>query len=1729
MSRDQNAIPDDMIAFDENQNSLKGNTTQTFILPDVGTHKMIEAQVQCTPNALALAYKQEEISYQELNIRANQLSHYLKKLEGKVEDRIAVCLERSPQMIIAYLAIWKAGGAYIPLDPATPLQRLQFMLTDAQATILITQQNLLPLFPDYEGTSICLDQSQKLLSTQERSNPSQNSQSQNLAYIIYTSGSTGVPKGTMIEHRSLINMIYYDQKALNITEADRATQLAGPGFDASVREIWPYLASGASLHFLDDQTRMSPAALHDWLIKQKISISFVPTPLAEHIIQMDWSEDTALRSVLTGGDRLHHYPNPGLPFSFINNYGPTENTVVATTEVVSASRTSEQFPAIGHPISNVQVYLMTPQFGLAPFGKPGELYIGGKGLSRGYLNRPDLTAERFVPNPFSNEAGSRLYRTGDIARYLPDGRIEFIDRLDFQVKIRGYRIELGEIESALVQIAEIKQAVVIAHGEQEEKRIIAYLVMDANSTFNQNSIHTHLKQQLLPYMIPVAYVRMDEFPLTINGKIDRRALPLPKESERPEIEVNYEAPRSTTEQIIASVWASILKLKRIGIHDNFFEFGGHSLAALQACARLRDMLHIEIPLQLIFEAPTVAELTHILLDTTQQEYRSALSIKPVSRDERLPLSFPQESVWFLQELAPENMAYQAQAHLRWKGKLDVAVLEAVLSEIVRRHEIFRTTFPAIDGKPYQVIHESWQVHLPIIDLCPFSPSVRMEKLQQSIQDALKQQFSLTKLPLLKWTLIQLDSEEYLLLHVEHHMIHDGWSSNVFLRELKVLYTTFLKGEPSPLPELSIQFADFAYWQRHWIHNEGMEAQLGYWKDHLRGVTPLALPTDYPRPAVQQFHGTTQRIELPVSLYQKLRKFSYEMRSTFFMTMLAAFYVLLYRYSMQEDICIGSSAANRRSREIEDLIGMLVNTITLRIDFSQQLSIRDLLAKVRQITLDAYAHQDLPFDLLVEELEVERDLSRNPIFQVMFGFHDSPLVELELPGVELHLTEGLSNGSAKFDLNVVVIPRNEQYLKGNKEDALEITAMVWEYNTDLFAPETIQRMIAHYFQILDAFLIDPEQPISTLSLLTQKEREHLLAWNNTQTPFSQNLCIHQLFETQVQRTPEAIAVTYQDQRLTYAELNCRANQIAHYLQAVGIGPDMLVGICLERSENLLISMLGVLKAGGAYVPLDPLHPYERLTFQCEDAALRVVLTQERLRSLFAESILHILCLDTEWEKIGHLSQNNLVNRMAPFNLAYVIYTSGSTGKPKGVQIEHQAVVNFLQSMSQQIALSEKDLLLAVTTVSFDIAALELLLPGISGACVTIANHMDIEDGARLSALLTTSKATVMQATPATWRMLLISGWTGNPQLKCLCGGEALSRELASQLQERCKDLLNLYGPTESTIWSTLSHVDKTSGAVSIGRPIANTEIYLLDIHLQAVPVGIVGEIYIGGSGLARGYLNRPDLTAERFIPYPYSQQPGSRLYKTGDIARYLPDGTIAYLGRNDHQVKIRGFRIELGEIEMIIGHHPAIQQTIVGIQKKEAREDEKRLVAYSVLKENYQLSALGLRDWLKDRMPDYMIPSLFVFLEAFPLTSNGKIDRRVLPHPSWTRSANDHYIAPRTLTEQMLVPIWEELLEVSPVGIQDNFFALGGHSLLATQLVSRIRKVRQVEIPLQVLFEKSTIHDFAKMVEQYQRLDDSSITIDPFLRAPVEQQIRENIDLLSDGEVLEKLQEMMGQE
>ena len=1966
-------------------------------------HAAFQARAVDRAQDIALHFETQDMRYGELEMHANRLSQRLHRLGVQRGERVGLCVERSLELVIGVLGILKAGAAYVPLDPAYPEDRLRYMAEDSGLRRVIVYRARPPVdatLIDLADPSLADESAQPLL---EPGAP------EDIAYVIYTSGSTGRPKGVEVTHANVMRLFASTEALFGFGSRDVWSLFHSYAFDFSVWEIWGALLYGGKLVVVPSEVARSPEQFHELLCRQGVTVLNQTPSAFKQLITADAHLDGrgrfALKWVIFGGEALdprsllswverHGLDAPQL----INMYGITETTVHVSFQRLGAEQLSEGASLIGRALPDLSIDLVDRDGQPVPMGVGGEMLVGGAGLGRGYLHRPELTAERFVQTPLG-----RVYRSGDLARWRSDGRLEYLGRIDHQVKIRGFRIELGEIESALQGHSLVTEAHVEAKQEAAGARLIAYVASPVWQDPDLSpALRVHLKTSLPDYMVPAMIVPLERLPLTANGKLDRQRLAawLDQQASEPAGRVRSTPPQSDIEKRLAALWCEVLGLQQIGIDDNFFELGGDSIRGAILVNKIQQQLHCVVYVVALFEAPTVRQqidylrqhygqamaqlegregtdeglenqervgeadlrafaslitpaspylalsgarknppavfvlspprsgstLLRVLLgghpalfsppelellgfDTLGQRrdicsgrdsfwlegtlravmaargidadaaktlmaeredadmsvqafygelqswvgqarlvdkspsyaldeavldraeayfdgalyihlhrhpygmmssfeearlnqiffryphalpvrrlaeliwlhshrniarflqripahrqmaisfesitaqpdasaqrlcdflgiaYRSdmvdiyagdkksrmtdgiyqeskmlgdtkfhqhqkidasvadrwrevyktdflgepswemaqalgyerlngAAPICPVPRANKLPLSFAQRRLWFLDQLEGAASAYNMPVALHVRGALDRAALSASLAAIVARHEGLRSSFQTHEGVP-QVLIGSHVLSTQEVDLRPLQASQRDLDVQRRVREDAERPFDLAQGPLFRSQLLILAEDEHVVLVNMHHIVSDGWSMGVMVREWSALYNAFAQNQPSPLSALPIQYGDYAHWQHRHLVGPGLGRQIAYWRRQLQGAPALLeLPTNRVRPSVQRFHGDTLGIQFSASLSARVQRHAEQSAASPYMVLLAGFGVLLSRYSGQRDILIGSPSANRSRSEVEGLIGFFVNTLVMRVQLLPQQSFAQLLAQVRQTALDAYAHQDLPFEQLVEEMRPERKLSHSPLFQVMFSMQNAPLTAPALDGLVVREISAPSV-VAKYDLTVSVVEQGG------------VLQAHFEYNTDLFDRPTIERMASHYQTLMASLLATPQDPVDRAALLSNDELQRMAGdWNATDIQFDLAPTVHGLFEAQVMRTPDAMAVQFGDTRLSYRELDARADQLAAALRARGLLPGEKVALCVVRGIDMLLGLLAILKSGCTYIPLDPAYPAQRLHYVLSDAQVALMVTQRSALPVLPEGDCPVFFLDD----LSTPCDANLAYpgprdpNPNPNALAYLIYTSGSTGQPKGVMISHRAAVNFLCSMRLSPGLEAQDRLLAVTTISFDIAVLELFLPLSVGACVVIADEVMARDARALSETLTQQAITVMQATPATWRMLLANGWQGLPQLKMLCGGEAMPSGLAAELLQRGAQLWNLYGPTETTVWSAAQRVqqaDLAYATIPVGRPIGNTRLYVLNAELGLQPMGVVGELFIGGRGLAEGYFNRPELSAERFVPDPFLAS--EKVYRTGDLARYLPDGHIEFLGRSDQQVKLRGFRIELGEIEVVLSRQAGIEACAVAVDR--SRDEEGRLVAYYV---GAVADGAVLRSALKQSLPDYMVPGLFVHLQQLPLTPNGKVDRQALAVPQDLSDAPIGLAGFRDKTEMDLVQIWEEVLGVSPIGIHDSFFELGGHSIVAVRLMAQVAQRFGRHLPLASLFQGATVEAMAQLL------------------------------------------------
>jgi len=1587
---------------------------------------LFAAQAARTPDAPALVFRGATTTYGALDARANRLAHHLRGLGVGVETRVGVCLERTPELIVALLAVHKAGAAYVPLDPAYPRERLGWMIEDAGARLVLTTSDLADRLPASAG-AIRIDAVRDRIDAESAEAPRVSIDPENLSHVIFTSGSTGRPKGVMIRHGSVAVLLHWMRE--NVSDEERASVLGSTSinFDVSVAEIFGTLCWGGTLVLVENALALPEVA--DQEIRYA---SMVPTAAAE--LLRTGGIPASVRTLFLGGEPL---PNDlaqalyetGIVVKVGNLYGPTEDTTYSTYSLV---RPGGDRVLVGKPVANTRAHVLDAALRPVPVGVAGELYLAGDGLARGYAARPAMTAERFVPDPFG-AAGARMYRVMDRVRWTADGELEYFGRTDFQVKIRGFRIELGEIETALRAHAALQDAVAIVREDVPgERRLVAYLVAAEGAEVpGAAELRAVLKERLPDYMVPSAFVALDALPRTPNGKVDRRALPVPDAAGGDAD--TFVAPRTPGEARLAAVFAEVLGVERVGVHDDFFVLGGHSLLAMRVVTRLREALGVDVPVRALFEAPTVAELAP-RVDALGRAGAAAAGppLVPVPRDGALPLSFAQQRLWFIQQLDPANTAYNMVGVTRLDGTLDADALQAALDRVVERHEALRTVLVLRHGEPVQQVSAGMRVVLEVDDLAGLPDGARQAEARRRAQAEQGRPFDLATGPLMRAVLLRLAADRHELILSMHHVVSDGWSRGVIVGEISAAYTALVQGQAPHLPALPVQYPDYAVWQRERLRGDVLAEQLGYWRQALAGAPPaLPLPTDHPRPPVQSFAGRTYRFALPDGVLEPLRTLARQEGASLFMVLLAAWDALLARHTGQADLVVGTPVANRGQAATEGMVGFFANMLALRVDLSGDPTFRQALRRVRESALGGYAHEELPFERLVEALHGERDLSRNPVFQVVFLLDETPAKAFRLPELALSPVD-LDTGTSMFDLMLAV---------ENRGDGL--TARL-EYATALFNADTIERMAARLGELLRGIAADPDARLSHLPLLPAAERARVEGWNATDRAYPAGVLVHDLFAAQAARTPDAPALVFRGETIAYRELDARANRLANHLRGLGVATETRVGVCLERTPELIVALLAVHKAGGAYVPLDPAYPRERLGYMIEDAAVRWVLTTDGLADRLPPSA-EAIRIDAIRERVDAESAGAPRVSVDPQNLSHVIFTSGSTGRPKGVMIRHASTAVLLHWMRENVSDEDRASALASTSINFDVSVAEIfgtLCWG--GKLVLVENALALPDVAdqqiRYASMVPTAAAELLRSggIPASLRTLFL-------------GGEALPHELAQGIHGlgTVATVGNLYGPTEDTTYSTFARVANGADRVLVGAPVANTRAYVLDGALHPVPVGVIGELYLAGDGLSRGYAARPGMTAERFIPDPFGA-PGSRMYRVMDRIRWTPAGELEYFGRTDFQVKVRGYRIELGEIEAALAAHPAVREAVVT-----AWDDgtgERRLVAYVTARaEDDAPSPTELRHWAAERLPDYMVPSLFVPLDALPLTPNGKTDRGALPDPGGVRPELDaDYVAPRNELEATISAVWREALGVERVGIRDNFFELGGTSVrLAT--------------------------------------------------------------------------------
>jgi amino acid adenylation domain-containing protein len=1645
---------------------------------------------ECHPDAVAVSQSGASLSYGELSRRAARLGVELRERGAGPETVVGVCLERSLELILAFLGVLESGAAYLPLDPALPRERHDLLLEDSAAQVLLIHGPRVEHFAGVGVPTLDLDDLPSLTQGAPGSVPQLSGS--NLVYICYTSGSTGQPKGVAVPHRGLLRMVR--EPNFGTFEGAVFLQLTTVAFDPSMLEIWGALLGGGRLA-VAPPGRLTLVEIGATLRRERVTSSWLTAGLF-HLMVEECPEDLGtLKQLIAGGDvlspvRVKQVLELAQGPRMINGYGPTENSILTTCGVMARPADVGDTVPIGRPVQDTQVVVADSRLRAVGLGGVGELVTGGLGLARGYHGSPGQTAERFVPDPWGCEPGARVYRTGDLVRFLTDGRLEFLGRFDHQLKLRGIRIELGEIEAALLAEETVAAAVVVARENPAveglgDKLLVAYVVPRTPGEVSEAGLRSDLEQRLPAYMVPTAWVLLDALPLTTQGKVDRKALPEPEglgQSKQA-----YVAPRNQTEELLASLWAEVLAVERVGMEDNFFELGGHSLLATRLMARLRDAFGVEVPLLELFDGPTVGLLAPAVASALETADGLTIpALGPMPRDGHPPLSFAQQRLWFLDQLEPGSPRYNMPLPLQADGPLVVDLLARSLTAVVERHESLRTSFLREAGEPVQVIGVATDFLLPLVDLQGLAAALRLGEAQRWAKEGAHSPFDLTRGPLLRMTLLRLASEEHVVLFNMHHIISDGWSMDVLMHEISTLYGGFEKGEPATLPELPIQYADYALWQRGWLHGETLEAEIAHWRGVLEGAPPvLELPLDRPRPAEQSLRGDSVPVELSPQVSEQLRGLSREHSATLFMTLLATFDLLLARYSGQRDIVVGTPIAGRTDLMTEGLIGFFVNTLVVRSQVAEG-TFRELLESVRGSSLEAQAHQHLPFDRLVEELAPERSLSHSPIFQVLFSLQASGkagAAESSQPegGLQLQpLAEEEGAVIAKYDLSLSLADHDG------------VLGGLLEYSSDLFDRTTVERMARSWEHLVAAVAAVPENLLERFDGLSSITRHQLLVeWNDTAMELPVEDTIPAVFAARSARYPEAIAVSHGGQSLSYGELARRAAYLGAMLRERGLGPEKVVAVCVERSLELIVAFLGVLEAGAAYLPLDSELPKERHDLLLEDSSAQVLLTGRSLEQRFAAAEVPVLVL----ENLSFPASPFLfggVPRVPPqvgsSSLVYLCYTSGSTGRPKGVAVPHRGLLRMVEKINFGSLLGE--VFLQLTTVAFDPSMLEIwgaLLHGGRLAMAPPGPPMLSE----LGATLRRERVTSSWLTAGLFHLMVEECLEDLGTLRQLiAGGDVLSPARVKQVLELANPprMINGYGPTENSILTTCGVMFERSDVgetVAIGRPVQGTRVVVADRTLCAVVLGAVGELITGGLGLARGYHGRPGLTAEVFVPDPWSSEPGGRLYRTGDLVRCLADGRLEFLGRFDSQLKLRGFRIELGEIEAALIEDPAVVEAIVlALVGKRGEASDKHLTAYVVLEASGASTELAaaLRVDLARRLPEYMVPAEILVLGSFPLTPNGKVDRLALAALDPIQQERSvERVMPRDRLENQLGQIWEAVLREPQISIHDNFFELGGHSLLAIQMLSRVENLLGEKLPVSALFKTPTIEGLAELM------------------------------------------------
>ncbi|MBT5890779.1 MAG: amino acid adenylation domain-containing protein, partial [Chromatiales bacterium] len=1646
-----NILP--MLSGDEQQLVLREWNATAVKFDGASTlHGLVETQMMLNPDKVALVHNDTALTYRELDAATAGLATELLAAGAGPGVPIAVCLERSADMLISLLAVLRAGSNYVPLDPNYPEDRISYMLEDSGARVLVTETGLSQQLMTDGIEVICADQSTSLSNTKLPETVN----SDDLAYQIYTSGSTGLPKGVQIEHSAVVNFLQSMADTPGLDSNDTLLSVTTLCFDISILEFFLPLTVGAKLVIASQSETADGFALQELITRHSVNVMQATPATWRMMLQAGWQGNPELK-VLCGGETLDRSLADQLVTGnaeLWNMYGPTETTVWSSCHRYAAS---DELITIGKPIANTLIYVLDRHLQALPAGIPGDLYIGGDGVARGYWQRDELNLAQFQSNPFGD---GRIYKTGDRVRWLNNGNLEVLGRTDFQVKLRGFRIELGEIESALANHPNVTQAVVrLREDIPGDQRLVAYLIAPEGVTLDPAGLREHISSDLPDYMLPSAYVQLERFPLTPNGKIDRKALAPPDQNQLAKVE--YVPPRNALEESLCALWGDVLGVEKAGIHDDFFALGGHSLIATQLVSRIRDTLNVELALRQLFEHPTVAQLA---VDITESSSSEALTIPTIDRSTRLPLSYAQQRLWFLDQLEPGNPVYNLPWSIRLTGTLDAAALEAAIGDMVIRHETLRTTFVSGEDEPEQIIHPSLSIPLEQIT------AGDEDELQRLLAKFSAKTFDLRDGPLMQAQLIQNTETDHVLTLLLHHIIADGWSWNILFRELMVFYNARCAKQKATLPKLPIQYVDYCGWERHFLQGEELTRQTDYWVGHLAGAPAiLELPTDNPRPPVQTYNGAHLTSYTTVGLNNKLTRIANEQGCTPYMLLFAAFNLLLARYAGQDDIVVGTPIAGRHRTEFEALIGLFLNTMAIRTDLSGNPRFSELLSRVKQNSLNAYAHQDLPFEKLVEVLQPTRDQSHTPVFQVMFNYHNEPQQEIVYSELNAQIIEP-ERVSAKFDLSVAMADVGDRFW------------IDFEYNTDLFSPATIETMLESLKGLLEDIAIQPDAPLSDYSLRLQaapaikwhghKETAHTL---DAETLTAQ-------FERQVDINPAALAVDDNGQTLNYSELNNYANSIASTLTAHG-QPATRVAVLLGHDAHMIAGLLGVLKTGAHYLPLDSRQPEQRLQQLLRLGEPQLLLTDDAHQEL-ANSLSNIpvICIEQPMNDVVHI---NPEPQGDAGDVAYILFTSGSSGTPKGVLQTHENILHHVQTYANALRISPADRLSLFSNYAFDASIQDIFGALLSGASVHPVDLRNEEQTGHSSLALKQRGITVLHATPTVFRHLLDDDEVALPAVRIVVLGGEIARthdlKLFNEHFVPSAVFVNGYGLTESTV-NLQYFADQSTvlrgKAVPAGSPVADTRIQLID--RSGSQSSICGAITIESERLFTGYLGLA---------------PRSELgqYKTGDHARYSADGQILITGRHDQQVKIRGYRVDLVEVEQLIAGNPRVDRAAAIIQN--ADTDDPYLVAF-VASADDEFDIDALRAELRQTMPGYMLPSAFIPLNTIPITSNGKVNRQALPIYNPQRIASNEATLPETANEKLLHGIWLILLKQDIIGIHDNFFDLGGHSLMTIRLLRDIERATDIKLSIADVFEQPTVAGLAAV------MDNSSVSDRPRALIPV---------------------------